>query len=269
MNTTLEQQLRGLKLSGFSAALKEQQEMPHSYTDLPFEQRLTFLIDREYLLRHNNRMSRMQKEASLKITTASLEELDYSNPRRRLGIKKDALLELAQGQWIKNASNIIITGPTGVGKSFIGCALGNQFLRLDIPVRYFRTSLLMQTLLMAQADGSLERVLKKLSSAYKLLIIDEWLREPASDAHARLLLDLLDDRYKNTSTIFISQFPVESWYQKFTDPTLAEAILDRVIHNAHRIEMDGDSVRKTNPNLMPISNHCVASAPVKQNTKPA
>lgn len=255
MDQLIEQQLRLLKLSGFLTALKEQQEMPHSYSDLPFEQRLKFLIDKEHLLRHNNRMSRLQKDAALKISNASLEDIDYANPSRRIGIKKEALLELAQGQWIKNASNIIITGPTGVGKSFIGCALGNQFLRLDVSVRYFRSSDLMQTLLMAQADGSLSRVLKKLSSTYKLLIIDEWLRDSCcSEVHARLLLDLLDDRYKATSTIFISQFPVDSWYQKFADPTLAEAILDRIIHNAHRIPIDGDSMRKMDPNFKPISN---------------
>ncbi len=245
MDTIIEQKLRDFKLAGFIAALREQEEMPNSYRDLPFEQRLTFLIDKETVLRHNNRMSRLQKEATLKISTASLEDMDYSSPTRRLGMKKEALLELAQGQWIKKASNMIITGPTGVGKTFIGCALGNQFLRLDTPVRYFRISTLMQTLLMAEADGSLTRVLKKLA-AYKLLIIDEWLRDSCSDAHARLLLDLLDDRYKHTSTLFISQFPVDSWYQRFVDPTLGEAILDRIIHNAHRLEIQGDSMRKNN-----------------------
>lgn len=255
MDQTIEQQLRVLKLPGFLTALKEQQEMPHSYTDLPFEQRLKFLIDKEHLLRHNNRMTRMQKEAALKINNASLEDLDYTNPRRRLGIQKEALLELAQGHWIKNASNIIITGPTGAGKTFIGCALGNQFLRLDISVRYYRASTLIQTLLMAQADGSLPRVLKKLSATYRLLIIDEWLRDSCcSDVHARLLLDLLDDKYKATATILISQFPVDSWYQKFADPTLAEAILDRIIHNAYRIPIEGDSMRKINPDFNAISN---------------
>lgn len=252
MDPTIEQQLRNLRLSGFLQALQEQQEMLHSYSDLTFEQRLKFLIDKETLLRHNNRHLRMQKDADLKISNASLENLDWTNPRRRLGIKKEALLELAQGgQWIKNASNIIITGPTGAGKTFIGCALANQFLRLDIPVRYFRTSTLMQTLLMAQSDGSLQRVLKKLSSVYKILIIDEWLRDTCSDPHARLLLDLLDDRYKLTSTIFLSQLPVDCWYQKFSDPTLAEAILDRVIHNAHRVPIEGDTMRSIHSNFNP------------------
>ena len=243
MDTIVEQQLRDLKLSGFLAALKEQHEMLPQYSDLPFELRLRFLLDREHIVRHNKRLTRLQKDATLKIN-ASLEDLNYEIATRR-GLKKEIILELAQGQWITHAANMIITGPTGVGKTFLGCALGNKLLRSDIPLRYQRCSDLTQSLLMAQADGSLCKVQKKLSS-FKLLIIDEWLRDSCSDVHARLILDVLDDRYKNTSTLFISQFPVADWYKKFSDPTLAEALLDRIVHNAHRIEISGESMRKGN-----------------------
>ena len=212
MDTTVEQQLSALKLSGFLAALKEQHES-RQYLDLPFEQRLKFLTDRELLLRNNKRLMRMQKDAALKIN-AFLEDLDYKIPTRR-GIKKELILELAQGQWVQHAANMIITGPTGIGKTFIGCALGNQFLRRDISVRYHRCSNLIQSLLMAQADGSLWKVQKNLSS-YKILIIDEWLRDSCSDINAQIILDVLDDRYKNSSTIFISQFPVNPISQKLS-----------------------------------------------------
>lgn len=236
---TIVEQLRTLKLSGFIAALNEQMELGGHYVDIPFEQRLGFLVQRELSLRTNKRLERRQREANLKLHP-DLEELSFAPSR---GLKKAVLLELATGNWVTQAQCLIVTGPTGVGKTFLASALGNKLIRLDMSVRYERAHTLAQVLLVAQVDGSYQRLSKKLGT-YDLLILDEWLRDPLSEQQARVLLDLFDDRYRTTALLFVSQFPVADWHRRIAEPTLADAILDRIIHGSIRIELLGDSMRK-------------------------
>jgi DNA replication protein DnaC len=236
---TIVEQLRALKLGGFIAALTEQKELGGQYTDIPFEQRLGFLVQRELSIRANKRLDRMQREANLKLHPA-LEDLSFVPFR---GLKKASLLELAEGEWVKQAQCLIITGPTGVGKTFLASALGNKLIRRDLSVRYERAHTLAQALLVAQVDGSYQRLSKRLATC-ELLILDEWLRDPISEQQARLMLDLLDDRYRTKAMLFVSQFPVADWHRRIADPTLADAILDRIVHGSIRIELLGESMRK-------------------------
>jgi DNA replication protein DnaC len=240
---TIIDQIRTLRLSGFLQAFNEQRESLQ-YQDLSFEQRLQFLVDREVIVRANRKLDRMYREAELKIR-ATIDDINYDVSLGR-GLKKQGILELAEGGWITQASNLIITGPTGVGKTFLACAIGDRLLRHDYQVRYFRAADLVQAIKLARADGSYVKLAAKLAS-YRLLIIDEWLRDPLSDAEARLLLDILDDRYRNASTLFVSQLEVAEWYPRFSDPTLADALLDRVVHNAHRLTLLGCVIAKQRP----------------------
>lgn len=238
MNEQVREQLRVLKLPGFLQAMEEQQGSPH-YADLSFEERLTFLIQKECTRRENLRLQKRLKYAKLK-QAATLDQVDFAVPR---GLNKKKFIEISQLQWVTAHHNLMIVGPTGVGKSFLASVLGDQACKMGHSVRYIKTSALLSELLSAKADGSY----LKLAAAFArtdLLIIDEWLREPLSESHAREILDLLDDRFRKFSTLFATQFPIAEWYRLIKDPTLAEAILDRVMHDSLRIELKGDSMRK-------------------------
>lgn len=243
MNQQLTEQLRSLRLVGFIQGLQEQQESA-SYRDLPFEERLAFLAQKECLRRDNGRLVRRLRLAQLK-QAATLEQVDYSVSR---GLNKKKFLELAQLAWVSTHHNLLILGPTGVGKSFLASVLGDQACKQGFTVRYFKTSTLVSELLAAKADGSFPKFSAALART-NLLIIDEWLRDPLSESHARELLDLLDDRFRASSTLFATQFPVAEWYKLIKEPTLAEAILDRVVHDSHRIELKGESMRKLTSKL--------------------
>ena len=238
MNEQTREQLRTLRLPGFIQALDEQQESRH-YTDLPFEERLLLLVQKECLRRKNHQIQTRLKSAKLK-QAATLDQVDFSVPR---GLNKKKFLELAELDWVTKRHDLIIVGPTGVGKSFLASALGNGACMHGISVRYIKTSALLSDLLSAKSDGSYTK-LTAARARTELLIIDEWLRDPLSDVHAREILDLLDDRFRKSSTLFATQFPVAEWYKLIKDPTLAEAILDRVIHDSLRIEFKGESMRK-------------------------
>jgi len=237
------EKLKSLRLSAFVGALREQMECPN-YQDLPFEERLSFLVDKEFLSRENRRLARNLREAQLK-QQASIEDIDFDTPRK---LKRSVLMELAQCSWIEKNHNLIITGPTGVGKSFIACALADKACKAKFRSRYLKTTSLVRELLMAKADGSYPRLMAKFARTH-LLIIDEWLRDPLSQEHAREILDLLDDRFRKNATIFASQLPVDKWHQHIEDPTLADAILDRIVHDSHRIELSGESMRKRTAKL--------------------
>ena len=237
------QQLRNMKLNGFIEAFKEQKESTQ-YGDLAFDERFSLLVDREYLRRKNNRIKTAIKHARLK-QAASLDRIDFEANRK---LNKAKILEFAGCGWISEKQNIIISGPTGAGKTFIACALADRACKLGFQARYYRTHEFATELQLAKADGSYPRLVAKLAKT-KVLIFDEWLRDTLNPNNSRLILDILDERYQNNSNIFCSQVPVEQWFEYIQDPTIADAILDRILHNSHRINIDGESMRKKNASL--------------------
>lgn len=249
LHQTIEQ-LQALRLSGFIQAIKEQNE-DSNYQALPFEQRLALMVDREYLRRNNLRLERRLRAAQLK-QSAAIENVDFQTPRQ---LNKALLLELASCSWIQNHQNLFIIGATGLGKTFIACALAHKACRLGLRALYLKASDLITNLLLARADGSFASYSAKLAK-FDLLIIDEWLRSPLSELQSREVLDLVDERYGNRSTVFVSQLPVSDWHASIAAPTIADAILDRIVHSTVRIEMKGtESMRKLkSQHLEPITN---------------
>ena len=169
-----------------------------------------------------------------------MQDIDFSTQR---GLQRSQVLQLAQTTWIIKALNLIVLGPTGAGKTFIASALGRAACEQNLIVRYYRLPILFQEIKIAQLEGEYFRLIKSLNKT-DLLILDDWLRDPPTLSEAQSLLDILDDRYSRSSTLLATQFPIDIWHSRIPDPTLADAILDRLVHNAHRIELQGDSQRK-------------------------
>ncbi len=240
MTEQLLTQLRQLNLGGMASALHSQQEQPGPFAELGFTDRLTLLVDQEMLQRDQRKQQRLISQAHLKLA-ASIQQIDYEHPRN---IERSRVAELAGGQWLGRAQNLLISGPCGSGKTFLACALGHQACLQGHSVRYFRVSRLMLTLNQAKADGSYHKTLKQLAKV-ALLIIDDWGLEPLSAAQRNDLLEIMDDRHAHSSTLVISQLPTDQWYNCIGDNTLADAILDRLMHNAHRLVLKGESMRKT------------------------
>lgn len=242
--TTLER-LQSFKIPGFVDALLEQSKSSQ-YQDLSFQERLTLLVDEEYTRRIDVRVARLVKEARLP-SAATLEEVDFSLER---GLKKQLFLELTHGSWVSQGINVIITGPTGMGKTFLASAIAHSLCRRGLSVRYRRTKEWVQDLLRYVESCRLPQAL----ACYRrvpLLVFDEWMLDSVPTHEARVLLDLIDHRYKNASCLFIGQLPVSTWHSQFQDPTLADAILDRIVHNSVRIELGGESVRKLKAAIPP------------------
>lgn len=237
MQQTIEQ-LKHLKLNGLLEAWSEQQAQP-TYQDLAFDERFALLVEREYIRRQNQRLHRRLKQAQLFIG-ASLADIDFAVPR---GLKKTQFLEWAQGQWLTKHLNLIILGSTGVGKTFLACTLADHLCKQGHTVRYLKTAELISQLQLAKVDGSFPQFRKQLAS-FNLVILDEWLRDELNPNQARELLDFLDDRYRRASCLFVSQFPIHDWHPKIQDPTLADAILDRIVHDSLRLPLKGESMRK-------------------------
>jgi DNA replication protein DnaC len=231
-------QLKELRLSALAQALRTQLE-EISYHRLSFEERISMLIEQEYLARENRKIFRTVKQARLK-QPAHLAEIDYDARRQ---IDESQIRELATDAWLQKGQNVIITGSTGVGKTYLACAIGDCICKRKFSVRYYRLDDLLREATYAKADGSYHRYMQSLGR-YKLLILDEWLRTPLSSEHSRVIADIFDDRYQKLSTILVSQFPITDWYVRFEDPTIAEAVLDRVVHNSRRLQLAGDSMRK-------------------------
>ena len=234
---TLEK-LAALKLGGMLKALEEQRQMSEA-TALSFEERLGLLVDREWIERENRRLSGRLAKARLR-QAAALEDVDWRTPR---GLDKSVVLALGSCQWIAQHQNCLITGPTGVGKSWLACALGHKACREGYRVLYLRLPRLWRELAVARGDG---RYLKLLAGLARmdLIILDDLGTEALGEAERHDLLEILEDRYERRSTLVTSQLPVGHWHQTIGDPTLADAILDRLVHNAHKLALKGESMRK-------------------------
>lgn len=227
-----------LKLQGMLSALKEQQQN-RQFKELTFEDRLGMLLDREITVQENRRLELRLKQAKLR-QAAAVEDIDFRTAR---GLDKNNVLELANCQWLTEHQNILIIGPTGVGKSFLACALAHKACREGFSVQYHRTSRLFQELAVSRADGRYLRLLKGLAKV-DLIILDDWGLEALTKDQRNDLLEILEDRHNQKSLIITSQIPLENWHSLVGESTHADAILDRVVHNAHIINLKGDSMRK-------------------------
>lgn len=230
--------LQSLRLNGMFKALNEQQQTA-GIEALSFEERLGLLVDRELTERDDKRLSARLRQARLR-HSACLEDIDYRTPR---GLDKSLILNLAGGQWLRDGLNLIIGGPTGVGKTWLACALGHKACRDGYSVRYLRLPRLLEELGLAHGDGRFPKLMSSYAKT-DLLILDDWGLAAFTDGQRRDMLELLDDRYGQRSTLVTSQLPVDNWHQLIGDPTLGDAILDRLVHNAYRIQLKCESMRK-------------------------
>ncbi|WP_166262170.1 IS21-like element ISSpu5 family helper ATPase IstB [Marinobacter salicampi] len=235
--------LHALKLTGMAAALADQSATPDIH-ELSFEERLGLLVDREMTERDNRRMSSRLRRAKLR-HTAILEDIDYRNSR---GLDKGLIQSLAGCQWVKEHLNILITGPTGVGKTWLACALAHKACREGYTAQYVRLTRLMRELTIAKGDGQYAKLLTNLAKV-DVLILDDWGLMKLSAENRRDLLEVLEDRHGRRSTIATSQLPIEEWHGVIGDATLADAILDRLVHNAYKINLRGESMRKRQSKL--------------------
>jgi len=231
--------LRQLKLGGMANALQHQLEQIGTYEGLAFTERLTLLVEQECLNREQRKQERLIRQARFKLA-ACVQDIDYQHPRN---LTKAQIARLAKSDWINRGQNLLMTGPCGSGKTYLACALGHNACLHGYSARYYRLSRLLLELTQAKADGSYHKQLKQLAKI-QLLIIDDWGLETLKPAHRNDLMEIMDDRHGQTSTVVISQLPTDQWYASIGDNTLADAILDRLMHNAHRLQLKGESMRK-------------------------
>ena len=233
------EKMLALRLLGMVEALKTQEQDTAS-RELSFLERLGLLVDQQWNWRENQALGRRLKNAKLR-NNACVEEIDYRTAR---GLDKSVIRALVQeSAWVAKHENIFVLGPTGVGKSFVASALAQKACRDGYSALYYRAQSLFRDLAMARADGSLRNLLARLARI-DVLVIDDWAMAPLSEPERRDFWEICEDRYQVRSTILTSQLPVSRWHEQIADPTLADGILDRLVHNAHRIEMRGDSMRK-------------------------
>jgi len=230
--------LYAMKLNGMAEAYEEQLQQSQM-GELSFEDRFIMLVERQWVWKENRALTRRLKYAGLKLD-ACIEDIDYRHPR---GLNRSIIEHLATCEWVKHHQNCIITGPTGAGKTFIGCALAHQTCREGYRALYFYVPKLFRELAMAHVDGRITKLLKKIAKA-AVLVIDDWGLATLKHHQYRDFLEILDDRHGSGSTLITSQFPTSSWHDLIGDPTVADAILDRLVHNAHKIELKGESMRK-------------------------
>lgn len=238
LTQTLLQLLRSLRLSAMASALERQLTQPATHDELSFEERLGLLLDAETTWRENRRVERLLRTAKLRYA-ASVHDIDYRHPR---GLSRSRMASLIQGDWLHKHQGVLITGPTGCGKTWLACALGDGACRQGFSVRYFRASRLFKALEIGRGDGTYTKQLAKLART-DLLILDDFALEPLSPRSRNDLLELMEDRYAERSTLVASQFAVTHWHKAIGDPTLADATLDRLVHNAHRLELKGETMR--------------------------
>ncbi|HGI8165984.1 TPA: IS21-like element helper ATPase IstB [Legionella pneumophila] len=232
------EQLKSLRCEGMLEAYQEQLKTP-DINSLSFDERFALLIEREYLTRENRKLINRLRQAKLKIE-ACIEDIDYS-PERQLS--KTVITRLAECSWITKKENLLITGPKGAGKTYLACAFANQACRQGYRARYIRLPKLFQAITIAKADGSYIKLMEHVAKL-SLLVLDDWGLAPMTDANRRDLLEIIDDRYQHSSTLITSQLPVQAWHDSVGDATLGDAILDRLVHNSHRIDVQGPSMRQ-------------------------
>jgi DNA replication protein DnaC len=235
---TLEK-LRALRWDGMADALEEQRRQS-DIAQLDFEERLGLLVERQWIWKENRGLATRLKKAQFKISNASLEDLDYRSSR---GLKRAQIDQLRTSQWVKEHRHCLVTGPTGSGKTYLACALGMQACRDGYRSVYYYAPKLFRALEAARVDGSLFQLLKKLART-SLIVIDDLGIASVPGKLYREFLEMLDDRQGQGSTLITSQFPVSQWHETIADPTVADAILDRLVHNAYRLELKGESLRK-------------------------
>jgi DNA replication protein DnaC len=242
LHQTIEK-LSQMKLHAMATAFQEQLEKP-SLSSLSFEDRFAMIVDQEWTSRENRKLTRRLKSARLR-THATVEDIDYQHPR---GLDKSVIRSLASCQWIRSHQNVVVTGPTGIGKTYLAEAFSNKACREGLTSVYYRSTRLFGELQIARGDGSYYKVLSRLAK-FDLLAIDDWAVDPLTEQERRDFLEVMEDRHGLKSTFITSQYPISKWHDRIGEPTTADAILDRIVHNAHKISLKGDSMRKTRSKL--------------------
>jgi DNA replication protein DnaC len=234
--------LLAMRLHGMVESWRQQQQDP-ACRELSFSERLALMVDHQWDWRQNQALTRRLRAAKLR-SNACLEDIDYRAAR---GLDKSVIRSLTQeSSWVRNHDNIFVLGPTGVGKSFVAGALAQKACRDGYSALFLRAPALFRDLALARADGTLRPLLARLGRI-EVLVVDDWAMAPMQENERRDFWEICEDRYQRRSTILTSQLPVSKWHEQIGDPTVADGILDRLVHNAHRIEMRGDSMRKTKP----------------------
>ena len=239
-------QLRELHLTGMAAALEEQQAVPDVQA-LAFEDRLALLLEREATVREDRRLTRLLRQAKLRLP-ATIEDLDFRTPR---GLDRSVILRLASSDWIRRHQVVLITGATGTGKTYLACALAQAACRHGLSCRYIRLTRLIEDMALARADGSYPKLMNRLQKT-DLLAIDDYGLAPLNQTERRDLLEVIEDRTGRRATLVASQLPLEHWHDVIGDATFADAILDRLVHHAHRITLTGASMRRKEVDITPL-----------------
>lgn len=235
--------LHTLRLTGMLQALDEQLAQP-AMAELSFEERVALLVDREILHRENRRLERLLKAARLRVS-ACVEDIDYRHPR---GLEKPRMASLITLDWVRQSLNLCLTGPTGCGKTWLACAFGNEACRRGLSVRYLRLPRQFEMVRIAHGDGSYTKLMNQWLKT-DLLILDDWGIQKVSAAQRNDLMEVIEDRHGRRSTLIASQLPTEHWHEYIGEATIADAILDRLLHGAHRLNLTGESLRKTKAQL--------------------
>jgi|SRR5579875_3688827 DNA replication protein DnaC len=242
--------MRQMGLSGMADALERQEEQGELLEGATFEERLGLLIDAEWSYQEDKRLQRRLRDAHLRLPAACLEDLDL---RRSRGLDKRLMRTLAEDRWVREHVGLLITGPTGIGKTYVACAVANAALRRGHSARYYRVGRLLEDLHVARGTGTWTRQLGRLAR-YEVLVLDEFGLAPLTAAQGRDLLEVIDDRSGTRSTVIASQLPVDDWHDVIQDPTVADAMLDRTVHHAYRITMEGESMRRVHDRVADVAS---------------